>query len=160
MKNKILHITAFSGALAVLVLSGCTKMLDQRPVTQVVTSKPSDSTITASAAESAIQGVYGAFKGAGYGPGIEFNVLDRITNGDVLSDNCYSGGDNPDNMAIDLFTFNALNGNIARDWSDCYSVIGVANTAIAQIGACNDPALTVARKNQILGEARFMRAFQ
>lgn len=160
MKNKLLHLTAFSGALAALILSGCTKMLDQRPVTEVVTSKPTDSSISASGAESAIQGVYGAFKGAGYGPGIEFNVLDRITNGDVLSDNCYAGGDNPDNMAIDLFTFNGLNGNVARDWSDCYSVIGNANTAIAQIGACTDPALTAARKSQILGEARFMRAFE
>lgn len=160
MKNKLLQVTAFSGVLAVLVISGCTKMLDQRPVTQVVTPQPTDSSISATGAESAIQGVYGAFKGAGYGPGIEFNVLDRITNGDVLSDNCYAGGDNPDNMAIDLFTFNALNGNISRDWSDCYSVIGVANTAIAQIGACTDPTLTAARKSQILGEARFMRAFQ
>ena len=111
MKNKLLHITAFSGVLAALILSGCTKMLDQRPVTDVVTSKPTDSSISASGAESAIQGVYGAFKGAGYGPGIEFNVLDRITNGDVLSDNCYAGGDNPDNMAIDLFTFNGLNNH-------------------------------------------------
>lgn len=160
MKNKILYTTAVWMATIMATLSGCTKLLDQKPVTQVVTTSPTDSSISASTAENLIQGVYGAFKGSGYGPGIEFNVLDRITNGDVLSDNCYAGGDNPDNMAIDLFTFNALNGNIARDWSDCYSVIGVANSAIAQIGACTDPALTAARKNQILGEARFMRAFQ
>src|SRR5882672_4139941 len=100
MKNKLLYKTAFLGAFTAYILSGCTKLLDQKPVTQVVTSKASDSSISATTAESLIQGVYGAFKGAGYGPGIEFNVLDRITNGDVLSDNCYAGGDNPDNMAI------------------------------------------------------------
>ncbi|HWK06306.1 MAG TPA: RagB/SusD family nutrient uptake outer membrane protein [Puia sp.] len=160
MKNKLLYKTAFLGAFTALILSGCTKLLDQKPVTQVVTSKASDSSISATTAESLIQGVYGKFKGAGYGPGIEFNVLDRITNGDVKSDNCYAGGDNPDNTAIDLFTLTGLNGNVARDWSDCYSVIGVANSAIAQIGACTDPALTAARKSQILGEARFMRAFE
>jgi starch-binding outer membrane protein, SusD/RagB family len=160
MKNKILLTTVFSGAFAALILSGCTKMLDKQPVTQTVTPNALDSSLTAAGAESLLQGVYGAFKGAGYGPGIEFNVLDRITNGDVLSDNCYAGGDNPDNTAIDLFTFNSLNGNIARDWSDCYSVIGVANNAIAQVKTSKDPLLTADRKNRIIGETRFMRAFE
>jgi len=160
MKNTTLHRIAFLGALATLILSGCTKLLDQKPVTQIVTPKASDSSISANTAESLIQGVYGYFKGAGYGPGIEFNVLDRITNGDVRSDNCYAGGDNSDNAAIDLFTYNALNGNVARDWSDCYFVIAHANSAIAQIATCTDPALSAARKNSLLGEARFMRAFE
>jgi len=160
MKNKILYKIAASGIFALLALSGCSKLLDQKPVTQIVTPSGSDSSISDATAESLIQGVYGAFKGAGYGPGIEFNVLDRITNGDVKSDNCYAGGDNSDNAAIDRFTFDALNGNITRDWSDCYSVIGVANSAIAQVATCTDPALTAARKNQIMGEARFMRAFE
>ena len=90
---------------------------------------------------------------------LEFNVLDRITNGDVLSDNCYSGGDNPDNITIDLFRFNSLNKNITRDWKDAYGIIGNINLAIAQIGSSTDPALSAARKSQMLGEARFMRAF-
>src|ERR1700733_1567001 len=152
MKNKIINRTAFFGLLVTLVLSGCTKLLDQKPVTQTVTPNATDSSVTLAGAQSLLQGVYGAFKGAGYGPGIEFNVLDRITNGDVLSDNCYAGGDNPDNMAIDLFTFNSLNGNIARDWSDVYSVIGVANNALFQISSSKDPSLTPTMKSQILGE--------
>jgi hypothetical protein len=160
MKNKIIGWAAFLPALSALILTGCTKLLDKQPITQVVTAKATDSSISETTAESLMQGVYGAFKGAGYGPGIEFNVLDRITNGDVISDNCYSGGDNPDNLALDLFTYNALNGNIARDWSDCYYTIGVANNAIAQIEPCTDPALTAARKNEMLGESRFIRAFQ
>lgn len=160
MKNKIISWIAFLPALSALVLTGCTKLLDKQPITQTVTPKANDSSISQATAESLMQGVYGAFKGAGYGPGIEFNVLDRITNGDVISDNCYAGGDNPDNMALDLFTYNALNGNIARDWSDCYYVIGVANSAIAQIEPSTDPALTASRKNEMLGEARFMRAFE
>jgi hypothetical protein len=39
-------------------------------------------------------------------------------------------------------------------------VIARANSAIAQIGTCTDPALSAARKNSMLGEARFMRAFE
>lgn len=38
-------------------------------------------------------------------------------------------------------------------------IILLQQTFIAQISTCTDPALTAARKNQMLGEARFMRAF-
>src|SRR5882757_1069477 len=160
MKNKILYRTTTALALTAFMLSGCSKFLDKSPVTQVVNKGGLDSTLTATDADALLQGVYGAFKGAGYGPGIEFNVLDRITNGDVLSDNCYAGGDNPDNTAIDQFTFTALNGNISRDWSDCYSVIGAANDAIARVKASKDPSLTADHKNRIVGQASFIRAFQ
>ena len=159
MNHTIIYRTAW-GALLMLALSGCTKILDQKPITQTVRPNAPDSSLTLTAAQSLLQGVYGAFKGAGYGPGIEVNVLDRITNGDVVSDNCYAGGDNPDNMALDLFTFNSLNGNISRDWSDYYSVIGAANNALFQIAPSTDPSLTTDMKNQILGQIRFMRAFE
>jgi hypothetical protein len=147
-------------ALTTLILPGCSKFLDKKPITQTVTPSTSDSSTSASGAESLLQGMYGYFKGSGYGPGIEFNVLDRITNGDVLSDNCYAGGDNSDNLAVDLFTFNALNGNISRDWSDCYYVIAKATNAIAQVSASKDPVLSADRKNRIIGEVSFMRAFE
>src|ERR1700749_2916410 len=112
MRHTIINRTAFWAMLFVLALSGCTKILDQKPVTQTVTPSATDSSVTLAGAQSLLQGVYGAFKGAGYGPGIEVNVLDRINNGDVLSDNCYAGGDNQDNIAQDQFTFNSLNSNI------------------------------------------------
>ena len=160
MRQTIINRMAIWGALLMVALSGCTKILDQKPVTQTETPNAPDSTLTLAAAQSLLQGVYGAFKGAGYGPGIEVNVLDRITNGDVVSDNCYAGGDNPDNTALDQFTFNSLNGNISRDWSDYYSVIGAANNAIFQITPSSSPSLTVDMKNQILGQIKFMRAFE
>jgi len=159
MRHAIIKNTGFWGALLMLALSGCTRILDQKPVTQVVNPNAPDSNLTLTAAQSLLQGVYGAFKGAGYGPGIEVNVLDRITNGDVHSDNCYAGGDNPDNIAIDLFTYNSGNSNIARDWSDYYSVIGAANNALFQIAPSRDPSLA-GSKNQILGQIKFMRAFE
>lgn len=159
MKNKILFGTTIAATFITLVLSGCSKFLDKHPVTEV--KNPGiDSTLSGTDADALLQGVYGAFKGAGYGPGIEFNVLDRITNGDVLSDNCYAGGDNPDNAAIDLFTFTPLNGNIARDWSDCYTVIGATNDVIARVKASKNPSLTDDHKNRIIGQAGFIRAFQ
>ncbi|MGN6616966.1 MAG: RagB/SusD family nutrient uptake outer membrane protein [Ilyomonas sp.] len=60
---------------------------------------------------------------------------------------------------MDLFTYDALNDNIRRDWADAYGIIGNANIALPQVEACNDAALSAGRKAQILGEIRFMRAF-
>ena len=78
------------------ILCGCSKLLDKQPVTQLVTKTDSTS-ITATDAENLMLGVYNSE--IGYSYGLEFNVLDRITNGDVRSDNCYAGGDNPDNIS-------------------------------------------------------------
>lgn len=158
MKNKIKKFNLiFLPAISMLIISGCSKLLDREPVTQIVTNTTSSAAISASQAEGLLQGEYTAE--IGYSYGLEFNVLDRITNGDVWADNCYAGGDNADNITIDLFTENSLNGNITRDWSDAYGIIGNINIAIPQIEACTDPALTATRKAQILGESRFMRAF-
>ncbi len=156
MKNKIILKSLLTPALAALILAGCTKLLDKQPVTQLVTKASTDS-VTAPDAENLVLGVYTEYKG--YANGIEFNVLDRWVNGDVISDNCYAGGDNPDNITLDIFKANALNGNITRDWADAFAMIGNANLAIAQVSSSTDPALTPARKAQILGEVRFMRAF-
>ena len=156
MKSKQIFNTILLYTAPLLILPACSKVLDKQPITQIVTKTDSIS-ISASEAENLILGVYTSYKG--YANGLEFNVLDRVTNADVRSDNCYSGGDNPDNITIDLFKANALNGNITRDWSDAYAMIANANTTIYQVAACTDPALSTARKNQILGESRFMRAF-
>lgn len=155
MKNKVIQHTVFLSA-ALLAMSGCTKILDKSPVTDIITSTKG-APISATDAENAVGGVYTAE--IGYAYGLEFNVLDRITNGDAKADNCYSGGDNPNNISIDLFTFNAANTNIERDWKDAFGIIATANITLEQVAACADPALTAARKIQMLGEVRFMRAF-
>lgn len=157
MKSNMKYILTLIGSLMVFAMMSCQKLLDKEPQTQVITQQGKTASITATDAENLIAGVYDAE--TGYAFGLESNVLDKITNGDVRSDNCYAGGDNPDNISIDLFTDNALNGNIARDWSDSYGIIGVINSAIDQISGSTDPALTQTRKNQMLGEASFMRAY-
>lgn len=154
MKRDLLYYMAAVAAAALLIMTSCSKVLDKQPKTSVITT--TDSTLTAAVANSLINGVYTKYKG--YDNGLEFNVLDRITNGDVRSDNCYAGGDNPDNITIDLFTTNTVNNNVSRDWSDAFAIIANTNSAIYQIGKCVDPALSAARKSQMLGEARTIRA--
>ncbi|HEY4154294.1 MAG TPA: RagB/SusD family nutrient uptake outer membrane protein, partial [Puia sp.] len=156
MKNNLERKSMMLALLMAGLLSGCTKLLDKQPVTQTI--KGTDSTsISATQAEDLLSGVYAAYKG--YANGIEFNILDRVVNGDVISDNCYAGGDNPDNITLDIFKANALNGNVSRDWADAYAMIAAANSAIKQVASCTDPALSADRKNQILAENMFMRAF-
>jgi len=155
MKNyRFFKIVSAASAL-LLIMSGCSKVLNKTPDTNLVTLDTTSS-ISAATAENLIAGVYTEYKG--YANGLELNVLDRITNGDVRSDNCYAGGDNADNIGIDVFSTNPLNGNVSRDWSDAYAIIAIANSAIAQINSCTDPALASARKAQMLGEAKTMRA--
>jgi hypothetical protein len=153
MKTK--HIL-YTGLLAILVVAGagCSKVLDKQPITSVV-RVPSDSTITAAEAESLVAGIYRYYKS----DALEFTVFDRTTNGDVLADNNYAGGDNTANITLDNFKFNSLNANLNRDWKRAYELIGRVNIALAQIDACKDAALTAVRKNQLLAEMHFFRAF-
>ncbi len=155
MKSKLIFNVVIAASAALLILPACSKVLNKTPETNLVTTTDTTS-ISAATAENLIAGVYTEYKG--YANGLEFNVLDRITNGDVRSDNCYAGGDNADNITIDIFNVNSLNGNVTRDWADGYAIAANANSAIYQINNCTDPALSVARKNQMLGEARTVRA--
>lgn len=156
MKNKIKINYILLAVASTLLITSCSKLLDRQPITQVVTNLKGGA-VSASEAADLLQGVYTSE--IGYDNGLEFNVLDRITNGDVWADNCYAGGDNAANITIDLFSANSLNANVSRDWVDAYAIIGDINIALPQIAACPDPALSAGRKAQMLGEARFMRAF-
>ena len=97
-------------------------------------------------------GVYSGFKD-------EYFELDYYVNGDAQSDDAYAGADNPANFQIDNLALDATNSNISRDWAYLYTIIGNANTVINNVMAVPDPTLTAQRKQQIIGEASFIRAF-
>jgi hypothetical protein len=155
MKQNILTGLLIA-AIVSLVGAGCSKILDKQPVTEAVTPNSTSGSITATDAENLISGLYTAYRGYDY---MEWSVFDKIVNGDVISDNCYAGGDNFANITLDNFTFNSLNSNLDRDWKYGFGVIGKINIALPQVETCTDAALSPERKNQILGEARFLRAF-
>lgn len=152
LRNIILGLSA---SLLVWGATGCSKVLDKIPYTSIV-SNDSSASISASDAEKLVAGMYQFYKGYDI---MEWCVLDRITNGDAIADNCYAGGDNTANITLDNFTANSLNANLNRDWSYAYKMIGRVNIMLPQIEKCTDAALTPARKNQMLSEARFFRAY-
>lgn len=153
MKNIALLL--FLG-LAVTGLNSCDKFLELEPQSQgiAVENTSSDSIFfkNASEAEAALAGAYRDFKN-------EYFELDYYVNGDAQSDDAYAGADNPANFQIDDYKLNAVNSNVSRDWRYLYSTIGKCNTVINNVRAVQDPAMSDQRKEEIIGEASFMRAF-
>ncbi len=153
MKNILLTVTAL---VLALTLFSCKDFLDLEPVSQgiAVSNTDADSVLyhTASEVEAALAGAYGDFKN-------EYYQLDYFVNGDAQSDDAYAGGDNPANFQIDDYQIDATNSNVSRDWAYLYSTIGKTNAVINNVRKVNDPALSAARVEQIVGEASFIRAF-
>ncbi|NJC25630.1 RagB/SusD family nutrient uptake outer membrane protein [Neolewinella antarctica] len=134
--------------LALLSTSCVDSFLDREPISEVTEGNFFQ---TGADAEAALVAAYDALQS-------EYYIFDRFTNGDVISDNCYAGGDNPNNFQLDQFEVATNNGTVERDWGYLYEAIGRANAVIDNVGEISAADLTEARKSEILGEARFLRA--
>ncbi len=154
MKKQRPVLLAF---LAFFGLFSCEKFLDLEPKGQSIAAEGSSTDTaalysTATAAEAALAGCYADFKN-------EYFQLDRFVNGDAQSDDAYAGADNPSNFQIDDYRLDATNSNVGRDWRYLYQTIGKCNAVVNNIEKTPDPALDAARKAEMIGEARFIRAF-
>lgn len=151
MKTRYIYLTFF---FALILFSGCEKFLTKEPINESIFESNDDSAFfkTAADVESALSGAYSDFKN-------EYFELDYFVNGDAQSDDAYAGADNPANFQIDEYGIDAMNTNVSRDWAYLYSTIGKTNVVINNVMECSDPDLTPARKNEILSEASFIRAF-
>jgi len=138
--------------LCVLALSlgACSKFVDLSPISDATTENAYRS---ASDAEAALTGAYDAFQQ-------EYYVWDNINFTDVVSDNYYAGGDNPEIFQMDLLTFTPVNSRLFNAWSQLYTGIARVNIILQKVPAITDPKLDANnRKEQILGEASFLRAY-
>ncbi|WP_436490455.1 RagB/SusD family nutrient uptake outer membrane protein [Chitinophaga sp. ARDCPP14] len=132
-----------TGFLSVSLLSSCTKdLLDKKPISQSETAT----------AESLLLGAYDNMYD-------EYYTSDFLTNGDVSADNGYAGGDNAANFSIDKFTVNSINGNVKRDWKYLYTDIKNCNLILSITPTTDDKGLTPERREEIMGEASFLRAW-
>jgi hypothetical protein len=132
-----------------LLGSACNKEISKAPISNLTSG---NFWKTADDAEAGLTGAYNSLYQ-------QFYIWDYETNGDVQSDNCYAGGNNPDNFAIDNYQLNALNGNVTRDWQGLYDGVANANAVLDNVPAINDPTWAgTTRKQQILAEAKFLRA--
>jgi len=140
-------------ALALAGLSGCSKSFLNQTPQNTLTSGDFKS---AADAEAAIVGCYSLMANSTYW----YYNWNYLIDGDVRSDNNYSGGSAPDIDGVDNFTSVATdNQPISEDWYELYMDIGATNLILDDVPGITDPALTATRKAQILGEAKFLRAY-
>lgn len=152
MKNKYNIASLLLSTVFVLAAGSCSKSFTNK--TPISTLTTDNFYKTANDAEAGLVGAYNSFAS------LQFYVWDYMTNGEVRSDNCYAGGNNPVNFTLDNFTFNSTNTNVQRNWQDLYNGVGTANAVLDNVPGISDPAWDgTNRKAQILGEAKFLRAF-
>lgn len=143
--SKYLFITGM-----VLGLSSCEDFLSPDPISSATSA---NSYKTASDAEAALIGVYDSFQA-------EYYIWDNILFSDVISDNHYAGGDNPEVFQIEDLTFTPTNNRLFNNWGQIYSAIAKANVVIKNVPNISDMKLDEnGRREQIIGEARFLRAY-
>jgi hypothetical protein len=133
----------------VLTLASCSDFLDRDPISDLAEENFFQ---TGADAEAALIAAYDALQS-------EYYIFDRFTNGDVISDNCYAGGDNPNNFQLDEFTVAPTNLNVERDWGYLYEAVSRANAVLDNVVDIESPDFPEERKRQVLGEAAFLRAY-
>ncbi|HVU55394.1 MAG TPA: RagB/SusD family nutrient uptake outer membrane protein [Puia sp.] len=145
--KKIFYIV-WAG-FSVTGLCGCKKFLDLQPISDVTSAAYYK---TATQAETTLTGAYDALQPATYYGFHEFNLSD------VQSDNSSAGGDSPDIFQVDNFTATPTNLVILQQWPQVYTAIGRDNDVIDHVTAMDASLFTGQRKEQIIGEAKFLRA--
>ncbi|RYD89590.1 MAG: RagB/SusD family nutrient uptake outer membrane protein, partial [Sphingobacteriales bacterium] len=145
---KISKYTSIAFLAATLTLSSCNKFLDTNPVTYV----NDDVTIfDLASSQSALRGVYRQLASTGY-YGETYVTLGYFPSGDVK--NLTTGG--AANLVTVNFRADDLNFNTA--WTAIYYTINRANNVITKVPALVGPGFTQAQNDQIVGEAKFIRA--
>lgn len=138
--------------LVILIFTGisCEDQLDLQPISEETSGNAYD---TASQIEGALVGAYESFQSS------EYYVWDKLLFQDVRSDNCYAGGDNPEIFQLDYLDIEPTHSRLFTHWSNIYNAIAKANLVLERVNGIDDPLLTEERRDQIKGEAYFLRAF-
>ena len=135
--------------LSVAALGACTSVLDVPPTSSV----PADAAIAdAPGARAALAGAYAALQANGlYG----HTIIDWT---EVLSDNLQHVGTFDDYADADANILRADNFSVAAIWNAAYDAINRNNQILQKVPNLTD--LPSAEKNEILGEAHFLRALE
>ena len=146
MKNIFKYISVL--VLAALAFASCEKYLDTVSYTE---SNTSNYPASEQDAMQLVTGIYAALNQASYEPSAH-SFIANLT----MSDECFGGGgqDDYEIQAYDHFLYFEPNAQLDF-WTPYYSGITRANMAIANLDKVEDEEL----RNQLLGEAWFLRSF-
>ncbi|CAL1517776.1 RagB/SusD family nutrient uptake outer membrane protein [Chitinophaga sp. MM2321] len=138
------RINVFIFAIAFFTVSGCSKILDQKPLTGLL---PENAIGTAENAESLLSSAYAALReGKMFGECI-------INMAEIPGDNTTTV--NSALLMLENFTWNPTSGYIDGPYTQGYNAIAKANFIIDLVGNAD---MDAARRDQIKGEALFIRA--
>jgi len=137
------------GFVMTLAMSSCNDILDLEPISDETSASAYDKL---SQIEAALTGAYATFQSDHY-------VWNNVIFQDVRSDNHYAGGDNTSIYEVDYLTVSPTNSKIYQSWGNLYNGILKANLVMEKAVEVTDPQLTDDRRNQIIGEALFLRAY-
>jgi starch-binding outer membrane protein, SusD/RagB family len=151
MKKYKIYRNATMLFIAAFMLGSCNKFLDDKPTTNLTTGTAYK---TASDMENVLAGCYNTFYGTDY------YQWENVMLSDVRSDNAYPGGGNEETfLDYDRFILPPSNTHNSVHWRALFNGIARCNILLNKIGSVTDPALTATRRQQIIGEASFLRAF-
>lgn len=135
--------------LLLVTLSACSKFLEVNPKDTI----PDDVAITDKAsAQAALRGVYRGLASDGY-YGNSFQSIGYLS-GDNIQ---WTGSQSIVQQFIE-HKVKADNATVAAVWVAIYATINKANNVIAKVPELQDASLTTAERNQLVGEASFIRA--
>jgi hypothetical protein len=131
-----------------IIFSSCEKFLETEPLNAVSDLDP---IFDKGSSETALRGVYRQLSSSGY-YGETYVTLGFFPSADIR--NLTTGG------AANLVNINFRTDEVLFNtaWSAIYNTINRANHVITKVPAVQDPTLTNSLKNQIIGEAKFIRA--
>jgi len=146
MRNTV-KLRFLLSALLVTGLAACSRELATSPMDEVLAE---NTIVDAPTARAALAGAYSGLQALGY-YGRNLEIL-----GDLPSDNAVWTGTFQYLGDIDRNDIKADNTTTTSVWTAIYAVIARTNMVLTKVP--NLPDLSTAEKNEILGEAHFLRA--
>lgn len=145
MKQR-LYLTFLTGLLS---FSSCSDYLDVQPRASISDQQTIYDKISS---QTALTGVYAALAAGGY-YGTTFQSIGYLS-GDNIQ---WTGSQS---QVQEFINHNVSSGNstVSGAWTAIYLTISRANNVIAKVPDVSDPLFTAAQKNQVIGEAYFIRA--
>jgi hypothetical protein len=134
--------------LGVLSLTSCEKYLDVEPRASVSDER---TIFDNASAQTALTGVYAALASGGY-YGTTFQSIGYLNGDNIL----WTGSQSQVQEFIN-HNVSADNSTISGAWSAIYLTISRANQVIAKVPLVTDPSLSQSVKDQIVGQAYFVR---
>lgn len=131
-----------------VAISSCKKFLDVKPKESI---SDQQTIFDKTSAEQAVRGIYGALAdGSYYGTGFQ-------SIGYLSGDNIQWTGSQSQVQEFINHKVSADNSTISGAWSAIFRTISRANYVIEKVKTVSDPQLTELAKNQLIGEAYFLR---